>query len=91
MEIIEREDLEDKYMPDAIDEQVIKQVNDKLVESIKKASDCTIDVAKMNYRQVENLASIISDVGYYYRILSSDNSYASIVIRTVYSRTNELG
>lgn len=88
MEIIEREDLEDKYMPDAIDEQVIKQVNDKLIESIKKASDCTIDVSEMNYRQVENLKSIISDAGYYCQIVGSDSSYASIVIRTVYSEIN---
>lgn len=85
MEIIEREDLEDKYMPDAIDEQVIKRVNDKLIESIKKASDCIVDVSEMNYRQVENLASIVRDAGYHCKIVKSDTGYKCIGIKTIYN------
>lgn len=85
MEIIEREELEDKYMPDAIDDSVIEQVNKKMIESIKQSVDCTIDVSNMNYRQVDNLTSIIRDAGYQCTVVNSDNRNKNIVIRIIYN------
>lgn len=85
MEIIEREELEDKYMPDAIDDSVIEQVNKKMIESIKQSVDCTIDVSNMNYRKVDNLASIIRDAGYQCTVVNSGNRNKNIVIRMIYN------